>query len=199
MNQTNIGMVVSTAWKGKSLAWSHLSFLFQIVYLIVFVIPSSFSYYGGWPSASEMPVRHLTDEHRTLLAEKCSEREDPPMPDLPNMPLLATAGGDSANNITPLPSHDQSVADNQAELVVGAFRSKGKKSSITPSPMPPKGASKKKAEKIDPALAARHAKWKAEAVKMGGGTEVIIIKEKAKKVIFDKLHDMFAPANITQL
>jgi hypothetical protein len=163
---------------------------------------SSFSYYGGWPSASEMPVRHLTDEHRTLLAEKCSEREDPPMPDLPNMPLLATAGGDSANNITPLPSHEQSVANNQAELVVGAFRSKGKKSSITPSPMPPKAASKqaaKKAAKLDPALAAKHAKWKAEAVKMGGGNEVIIIKEKAKKVIFDKLHDMFAPANITQL
>jgi len=56
------------------------------------------NYCGGWPSASEMPVRHLTDAHRTLLAEKCSEREDPPMPDLPNKPLVATAGGDSANN-----------------------------------------------------------------------------------------------------
>ena len=156
---------------------------------------SSFSYYGGWPSASEMPVRHLTDEHRTLLAEKCSEREDPPMPDLPNMPLLATAGGDSANNITPLPSHEQSVANNQAELVVGAFRPKGKKSSITPSPMPPKGASKK----VDPRLVAQHAKWQAEANKLGAGTDVIYRKEKAKKVIFDKLHDMFAPANITQL
>ena len=168
----------------------------------MFVVPSSFSYYGGWPTASEMPVRHLTDEHRSLLAEKCSGRDDPPMPDLPNMPLLATAGGDSANNITPLPSHEQSVADNQAELVVGAFRSKGKKSSITPSPMPPKGASKqaaKKAPKLDPAQVAKVAKWQADANKMGAGTNVIVTKEKAKKVIFDKLHDMFAPANITQL
>ena len=55
-------------------------------------------YFGGWPSASEMPIRHLTDAHRVLLAEKCSERENPPMPVLPNMPLLATAGEDSANN-----------------------------------------------------------------------------------------------------
>ena len=73
-----------------------------------------FSYYEGWPSSDEMPVKQLTEEHRALLAEKCSERENPPMPDLPTtMPLLATAGGNDAANITPLPSHEQAVADNQ--------------------------------------------------------------------------------------
>jgi len=58
------------------------------------------NYYEGWPSSDEMPVKHLTEEHRKLLAEKCSERENPPMPDLPTtMPLLATAGGNDAANI----------------------------------------------------------------------------------------------------
>ena len=30
-----------------------------------------------------MPVKYLTEEHRALLAEKCSMQENPPMPDLP--------------------------------------------------------------------------------------------------------------------
>ena len=151
-----------------------------------------------------MPVKHLTEEHRALLAEKCSTRENPPMPDLPTtMPLLATAGGNDAANITPIPSHEQAVADNQSNLVVGAFRSKGKKSGVTPSPMPPKGASKQAgkkaaASKIDPKLKAMYAKWQGEAEKMGG-TNIIIDTNQAKKIVFDKLHDLFSPVNITQL
>ncbi len=146
-----------------------------------------------------MPVKHLTEEHRALLAEKCSTNENPPMPDLPTtMPLLATAGGNDAANITPMPSHEQAVAENQSNLVVGAGR---RKSGVTPSPMPPKGASKqagKKAPKIDPKLKAMYAKWQAEAEKMGE-TTIIIDTNQAKKVVFDKLHDLFSPVNITQL
>jgi len=161
------------------------------------------NYYGGWPSSDEMPVKHLTEEHRALLAEKCSEVEDPPMPDLPTMPLLATAGGKATANITPLPSHEQAVADNQSKLIVGAFHSKGKKSGVTPSPMPPKGSSKQAvkkaaAPKIDPKLKAMYDKWQVEAEKMGG-TTIIVDTNAAKKVVFDKLHDLFGPVNITQL
>ena len=149
-----------------------------------------------------MPVKHLTEEHRALLAEKCSELENPPLPDLPTMPLLATAGGgNAATNITPLPSHEQAVADNQPELVVGAFRSKGKKSGVTPSPMPPKGskaAKKAAAAKIDPKLKAMYDKWQAEAEKLGG-TNIIVDTNTAKKHVFDKLLDLFSPVNITQL
>jgi len=148
-----------------------------------------------------MPVKHMTEEHRALLAEKCSEAEDPQMPDLPTMPLLATAGGNTAANITPLPSHEQAVAENQSKLVVGA--SKGKKSGVTPSPMPPKGSSKQAAKKaaapkIDPKLKALYDKWQAEAEKMGGAS-IIVDTNAAKKVVFDKLHDLFSPVNITQL
>jgi hypothetical protein len=126
------------------------------------------------------------------------------MPDLPTtMPLLATAGGNDAANITPLPSHEQAVADNQSNLVVGAFRSKGKKSGVTPSPMPPKGASKRAgkkaaASKVDPKLKAMYDKWQAEAERVGG-TTIIVDKNAAKKFVFDKLHDLFSPVNITQL
>lgn len=153
-----------------------------------------------------MPVKHLTEEHRALLAEKCSEREDPPMPDLPSMPLLATIGGNPAASITPLPSHEQSVADNQSNIVVGSFHSKGKKSSITPSPMPPKGSLKQSdkkpaATKIDPKLKEMHDKWQAEAEKLGAppGTKIIVDKNAGKKLVFDSLHDLFSPVNITQL
>ena len=150
-----------------------------------------------------MPVKYLTEEHRALLAEKCSNQENPPMPDLPTtMPLLATAGGDNAANITPLPSHEQAVAENQSNLVVGAVRTNGKKSGVTPSPMPPpKGASKhaaKKAPKVDPKVKALYDKWQGEAEKLGGTTIVVDMSE-AKKVVFDKLHDLFSPVNITQL
>lgn len=149
-----------------------------------------------------MPVKYLTEEHRALLAEKCSKQENPPMPDLPTtMSLLATAGGDNAANITPLPSHEQAVAENQSNLVVGALRTKGKKSGVTPSPVPPKGASKqagKKAAKIDPKLKALRDKWQGEAEKLGG-TTIVVDPNEAKKVVFDKLHDLFSPVNITQL
>ena len=33
-----------------------------------------------------MPVKHLTEEHRALLTEKCSVLENPPLPDLPTVP-----------------------------------------------------------------------------------------------------------------
>ena len=71
--------------------------------------------------------------------------------------------------------------------------------------MPPKGASKQAAKKnaapkLDPKLQAMREKWQAEADKMGGpGSRVIVDKNEAKKVVFDTLHDMFSPVNITQL
>lgn len=154
-----------------------------------------------------MPVKHLTEEHRALLAEKCSTKEEPPMPDLPTMPLLATAGaaGGHATSITPLPSHEQAVTDNQSNIVVGAFRSKGKKSGVTPSPMPQKGSSKEGAKKaavpkLDPKMKSQLDKWQREASNLGlSGKNIILDGDAAKKVVFDEMHDMFCPVNISQL
>jgi hypothetical protein len=42
-----------------------------------------------------------------------------------------------------------------------------------------------------------HKKWQTEAEKLGGpGVKIIVCKPEAKKLIFDKLHDAFAPMNI---
>eukprot|EP00975_Prorocentrum_lima_P024122 5077112-Prorocentrum_lima.AAC.1 len=41
-------------------------------------------------------------------------------------------------------------------------------------------------------------KWQAEAERVGG-TTIIVDKNAAKKFVFDKLHDLFSPVNITQL
>ena len=111
--------------------------------------------YEGWPKEEELPVKFLTEEHRELIAEKCSNEEEPEMPTLPTaLPLLVTAGDKKDGKmpaITPPPAQDQAVIDGQAQVIVGAATAKSgkggkkKKGGITPSPMPPKGNSKKQA------------------------------------------------------
>ena len=71
----------------------------------------SLSDYNGWPSRDEqeLPVDHITVEHRRLIVLKCSNHEEnpnPAMPDLPLVPgLLSTAGKKSKGcAITPPPS-----------------------------------------------------------------------------------------------
>ena len=135
------------------------------------------------------------------------------MPDLPtSMSLLSTAGEENGGTaITPPPSHNRAVAENLSEVVVGAVhgkkRAKEKEGGVTPSPMPPKGASKQAADKksIDdemPKVMSKsaieaHRKWQAEAEKLGGpDARVVVSKPDAKKLIFDKLYDEFTPMNI---
>jgi len=45
-----------------------------------------------------------------------------------------------------------------------------------------------------------HKKWQEQANSMGGpNARIVVEKRKAKKLIFDMLHDAFAPMNITQI
>lgn len=45
-----------------------------------------------------------------------------------------------------------------------------------------------------------HRKWQQLAEKMGGpSARIVVEKSKAKQLIFDVLHDTFAPMNITQI
>lgn len=173
----------------------------------------------------ELPVDFLSEENRKLIAEKCSAEESPVMPNLPAiMSLLSTADEDGNENsvpaITPPPCHSRAVVHNQSKVVVGAVhgkkRAKVKESGVTPSPMPPKGASKQAppGKSIDAAATAKnpaiekpkvisksaieaHRKWQAEAEKLGGpDARVVVSKPDAKKLIFNKLHNEFAPMNI---
>jgi hypothetical protein len=132
------------------------------------------------------------------------------MPDLPLVPgLLSTAGKKSKGcAITPPPSHNRAVAENQSNIVVGMAgggKKGGKKKDgdVTPSPLS-KGATKKtvaagsdKPKEMSKNSLELHKKWQAEAEKLGGpGVKIIVGKSEAKKLIFDKLHDAFAPMNI---
>lgn len=176
----------------------------------------SISDYEGWPEEQhELPIDHMTEEHRQLIADKCSaDGENAAMPNVPTS-LLATAGGNGASAITPIPAHNRAIADGQNNVVVamaggGGKGGKGKKKKnggVTPSPMPPKGAAakdaaKKQATKQQPTKLSKsamesHRKWQAEAEKQGGpNAKIVVNKPDAKKLIFDKLHDEFAPSNI---
>lgn len=169
--------------------------------------------YNGWPGRDEqeLPVDHLTEEHRRLIVEKCSDPEvnsNPIMPDLPLTGLLSTADKKKSEGctITPPPSHNRAVAENQSNVVVGMAgggKKGGKKKDgdVTPSPLS-KGETKKTLaagsdKPMSKNLLENHKRWQAEAEKLGGpGVKIIFDKPEAKKLIFDKLHDAFAPMNI---
>ena len=162
----------------------------------------------------------MTEEHRKIITDKCSNEENPKMPNVPtSASLLVTAGAAKCNKasaITPPPGHSQMVAENQSNVVVGMARGgKGKggkkkapKGGVTPEP--PNGtadkaaaaASKKPAAKKPPSKTTleAHKKWQAEAEKRGGpNARIIVSKKDAKKPVFDKLMDSFKPMNITDL
>ena len=180
--------------------------------------------YEGWPEKKdEFPISHMTEEHRWLIADKCSAQDNPAMPNLP-MSLMVTAGGDGKNissAITPPPAHNRAVVENQSNVVVGMAgggsskgggKKKKNKGGVTPSPMPPKStaaaaaagkkpAAEKKKKQQQPAGLSKtalenHRKWQAEADKQGGG-KIVVSKADAKKLIFDVLYNEFQPMNIT--
>lgn len=101
--------------------------------------------------------------------------------------------------ITPPPVSNAAIAAGQSNVIVGAVKNgKKDKKSITPAP---DGAAKDKAAKpkqpSKEALAI-HRKWQIEADKLGGG-KIEVSKPKAKKLIFDMMHDSFRPMNITEI
>ncbi len=161
--------------------------------------------YGGWPEVHELPIDLLTEENRRLIAEKCSEHDDPTLPILPtSMSLLSTidtAGNKMGLSITPPPSHENAVAEGKSNVVIGAVHCKSKKTKggVTPSPMPP---SSKKPEGDKPKVMSKsaieaHRKWQTEAERLGGpNARVVVSKPEAKKLIFDKLYNEFVPMNI---
>jgi len=42
--------------------------------------------FEGWPeSADELPVRYMTEEHRSIISEFCTEQCTPAMPGIPSI------------------------------------------------------------------------------------------------------------------
>lgn len=124
------------------------------------------------------------------------------LPDLPTEPsLLVTTGeGKSSIAITPPPGANSAMAEGQSNVVVGAVKNGNKsKTSVTPVPCASKdkSANDKPKQPSKEALAI-HRKWQLEADKLGGG-KIEVSKPKAKKLIFDMMHDSFRPMNITEI
>lgn len=63
---------------------------------------------------------------------------------------------------------------------------------VTPQPVKPKQPSKQALE--------MHRKWQEAAEAFGGpGTRIVVNKDEAKSIIFNKMYDAFCPMNITEI
>ena len=69
--------------------------------------------YGGWPEASELPVRFMTEEHKKLIGSKCTEQESPEMPNIPS------SVGKDAPDKTPENSNRVDVKHQEVEEILG--------------------------------------------------------------------------------
>ncbi|GKY96953.1 hypothetical protein MPSEU_000654300 [Mayamaea pseudoterrestris] len=149
--------------------------------------------FGGWPDLHELPLKHMTKEHLQTLVDKCSSTLDIGMPIFPSLmsPCAATNAIDVSNTVTPGP---------RAQVGFDATATDLDSSTITPSPGL---ADAKKAAAKAPVSKKQldmHRQWQATAESLGGpNARIIVNKNDAKKLIFDVLHDAFAPMNITDL
>ena len=151
--------------------------------------------YGGRPDdLNELPLKHMTQEHMDLLVAKCSRKGKI---DMPNFDAAASPAKETvensilSNTITPPP--------NAGDTQVWAFHSK-KKGKVTPSPGTALTKGKSKGSKHSKKLMEMHKQWQEQATAMGGPeARIVVSKPEAKKIIFDLLHDAFAPMNITQI
>ena len=171
--------------------------------------------FGGWPDTlDELPLQHMSDAHKKALITCCSKGTsvempnfDPVMapsasPDEPNEASLPvsnqTTSAASAAAITPLPGQSATASSynpvqqsNVAMAAGGAAAGGG--TEITPAERPKKPAAKPSKKVLE-----THRKWQEAAVAMGGkDARIVVSKPAAKKLIFDLLHDEFAPLNIT--
>jgi hypothetical protein len=167
--------------------------------------------FNGWPESRELPISHMEQAHKQLITKHCSRKRNCAMPSLP--PLLATGGNEIAddtsssrsrpktNFVTPPPNSLTTPKDDGNDSNgVGA----NNKSALVKQIIPQTGDSIPAANTGKPTASAialaTHKKWQEEAERLGTKDSRIIIDRKvAKKVIFDTLHDLFRPTNITDL
>jgi hypothetical protein len=129
--------------------------------------------YGGWPDKmDELPIQTMTEEHKTLMTNKCSRRSAPVFPAFSDETSPCKPAG-TTNTLTPPPNDAKQV---------------------TPTP-----GHNKKTQPSAQAMAI-HRKWQAAAEALGGpDARIVVDKKDAKKLIFGLLYDAFTPMNITQI
>lgn len=132
--------------------------------------------FGGWPEKlEEIPVKSLSAEHICVLRKHCSQN---PSVSMPNLPVTV------AGLMSPVPTAPKKSSSNVVTPPIVT--------ELDPNNMPKKPTSKVALD--------MHKRWQQQAEKMGGReARIVVEKSKAKKIIFDLLHDAFAPMNITQI
>jgi hypothetical protein len=131
--------------------------------------------FAGWPRQEELPLASLTSQHEKVLRKHCSNQ---PAPRMPQFAETAPPSLQSPAPTTSAKSASHVVTPLVTELQVN-----------TPMSKP---ASK--------AALAMHRQWQQQAEAVGGpSARIVVQKVKAKKLIFDLMHDAFLPMNITQI
>ena len=132
----------------------------------------------GFPEDSrELPIDYMTEEHREIIATKCSHPDNKKK--FPNLPtsrpvggsLLANRGGRKGSMP---PNDDSSSAKSNPKKAATSVGGK-------------KQAAAKSASKISEKAMFYHRKWQVVAEKQGGpNAKIVVSKPEAKKIIFEK-------------
>ena len=166
--------------------------------LTVFSFDTQEKHYEGWPeNPEEIPVSHMTQEHKDFLLDKCSRYKNVKMPDfLETSPAKGTTAViDNHSNTLVTPPPNAGVLAKQQKQNGNA--GDGKSSKITPGPTTQKKGGPPKFSKQQQEL---HAQWQAAAVQMAGpDARVVVDAEVAKQMIFKFLYDAFRPLSATQI
>ena len=155
-------------------------------------------YYDGWPDNPEdLPVQHMTQEHREFLLEKCSRYKNVRMPDfLETSPAKGTTAVivNHSNTLVTPPPNAGAIAKKQNKCGIEVDH---KSSKITPGPTTQKKGGPPKFSKQQQEL---HAQWQAAAVEMAGpDARVVVDAEIAKQMILKFMYDAFRPMSATQI
>lgn len=166
--------------------------------------------FDGWPEIKEIPISHMDREHKHLIAKNCSRKRNPAMPTFPSSPAAGGGVDDDAfssrskpktNFVTPPRNSLATPKGNENDSsVLGANSKTALVKQITPHTGGGVSAAMAGKPTASASALATHKKWQEEAERLGSKDSRIIIDRKvAKKVIFDTLHDLFRPTNITDL
>jgi hypothetical protein len=144
--------------------------------------------YDGWPEPHEIPIQHMTNEHKEALVANCSRKKDIIMPVFTASPSKENKV--VSNTVTPLPN--------------GATQTAGQKhglSTVTPSPVVGLAVAKGKAgpDKLSKQSLEMHRKWKKDAEALGTTGGLVTGRPEAKVLIFKFMEDSFRPMNITDI
>lgn len=152
---------------------------------------------GGWGKPEKIPLDYMTEEHKTALLEKCCKNPETLAPKMPKLPSPATEArtpipvSKFSNTVTPVPQNGLPLHDSSA-MNVG--------DGVTVTPLETKPKKKQVKAKPSKQQMAKHAEWQAEAEKHAGkGARLVMDKATAQKMVFETLHDSFAPMTITQI